>query len=799
MKRTAVFHTKVNIALSILLALVLLASVISFLNVSKTVAYALDTENTFTQVFPTSNYLQTTSPSLIGGNEGYLVIYDNTKSTLFVLDNTLNKTSVLHIDLENIDNIFVLDNVAIFIDGTSCHSLDLSTENPTLIKDLSLPVDEESYLTSDGKYLYIHQPSGYMSAYDSTLTPKFGADNIQSKLYGAIVITGEEDNIFAFTSIYGISTLSTLNLTTLQTSSKQIDLTVYSAYVGDAIFALANNTITNSANLVCLNKETGALLLQTKINPQSYFACGNTLYTIENDSINVYMLSEDNGTLNKLTTISMTGSDSGHLNAPSDLIFSNDTISVCDTQNNRISVIDMASVSTINFDNSPIALCKGTSTYVVFENSLCKLDSDGIIAETYKIDGIVDVVYLDKLYVLTNDSVYTFIGDTPFKLTENLDNAKRIACAKNGKNIYILTDTQVLTITPKGAVLPNPIVDDFASAVDLAVDYEGKVFVAFENKIQTYLRDRKEVIDVKNSTLDATLTSICLEGEKLYFTAKESFVGVMSVDAMTKESYQAPTIDISKNSRYEFVTPNENALYYSIDNRCDNTSFADNATLLVLNDVSCEDGFTYALNKDVIVKIDKTQFEAAQTVALSGDYVTTEQTTLYTIPYCGDKIDIDQDTRLTIISDVANYDDNIWVLVEYEQQTYFVKRAVLTEYIEIIPEKDKVYGKANADRVGGVVNVYTAPNQDSEVLCEIIDGSEVEVLEELDDFYLVTFDGKVGYIVKEQLKIEGLTTVQVVAIILSIIVALAGIAIFASIYLTKKNNEEKEKTGKFTR
>lgn len=797
MKRTAVYHTKVNIALCILLAFVLIASVISFLNVSLDVAYALDAENTFTHVFPTSNYLQTTSPSLIGGNESYLVIYDDTKSALFVLDNTLNKTSVLHIDLENIDNIFVLDSVAIFIDGTSCHSLDLSAENPTVNKNISLPVDEESYLTSDGKYLYIHQPSGYMSVYDSTLTPAFSADNIQSKLYGAIIITGEADNIFAFTSIYGISTLSTLNLTTLQTSSKQIDLTVYSAYVGNAIFALANNTITNSTNLVCLDKETGALLVQTKINPQSYFACGNTLYTIENDSVSVYMLSEDNSTLNKLTTISMTGSDPGHLNSPNDLIFSNDTISVCDTQNNRISVIDMASASTINFDKSPIALCKGLYTYVVFEDNLCKLASDGTIAETYEIEGIVDVVYLDKLYVLTSDSVYTFIGDTPFKITENLENAKRIACANNGKNIYILTDTQVLTITPKGAVLPDPLVDDFANAVDLAVDYEGKVFVAFEDKIKTYLRNSKEVIDVKNSTLDATLTSICLEGEKLYFTAKESFVGVMSVDAMTKDNYQVPSIDISQNSRFDFVLPKESALYYSVDNRCDNTSFADNATLLVLDDVLCEDGFAYALIKDIIVKINKSQFEVAQTTTLSGDYVTTEQTTLYTLPYCGSQIDIDQDTKLTVISDVANYDDNVWVLVKYEEQTYFVKRAVLTEYIEIIPEKDKVYGKANADRVGGVVSVYTSPSQDAEVLCEIVDGSKVEVLEELDDFYLVTFDGKVGYIVKEQLKIEGLTTVQVVAIILSIIVALAGIAIFASIYLTKKNNEEKEKSSKF--
>ena len=64
---------------------------------------------------------------------------------------------------------------------------------------------------------------------------------------------------------------------------------------------------------------------------------------------------------------------------------------------------------------------------------------------------------------------------------------------------------------------------------------------------------------------------------------------------------------------------------------------------------------------------------------------------------------------------------------------------------------------------------------------------------EYDNFYLVTFDGKVGYIEKEHLKINGLTTVQIVAIVLAIIVALAGSAIFASTYLTRKNGDKDKK------
>lgn len=398
--------------------------------------------------------------------------------------------------------------------------------------------------------------------------------------------------------------------------------------------------------------------------------------------------------------------------------------------------------------------------------------------------------------------MYTLIGDNLLPLA-SIENAKRITSAIDGKNIYVLTNSEIVSITPQGKILPTSIIGDFNQAVDIAADYEGKVFVAYKNQIKTYIRDEKQIINVENDTLSATITSICLDGNKLYFTASESFVGIMSVDAQTKDTYQGRQIDINSCSQYEFMLPKENALYYSIDDRCDNTSFADSATLLVLNDVDCEDGYAYALNSNAIVKIALSEVETIQTTTLSGNYVTIDKCTLYSLPYRNsDIVEVNEGEHVTLISDVANYDSNIWVLVEYDSKTYFAKKALLEEYIEIIPDKEeekKIYGKANADRVGGMVCIYSAQDIESEVIYEIVDGSKVEVLEEFEGFYLVSIDEYVGYIQKDQLKIEGLTTVQIVAIILSIIVALAGIAIFASISLTKKNNDEKEKSERFTR
>lgn len=801
MKYIAHSNTKANIiSLLAVLTLVLFVCLLSAFDYGANVAYA--EENTFSMVFPSSDYLQTTNPTLVSGNQKYLIVYDET--SLFVLGNESQNTEVIHLDIESVQKMFLLDDVVLFVKDYAIYTLDLSQENPTISAVDSIQINEESYLTSDGYHLYIHAPSGLLSVYDSTLSPVYGADNIQTKLYSQIVIAGENDDIYAFTSLYGVTMLTSLNISSNQTSTQKIDSVVYSAYVGDVIYAIAKDAISNESRLVCLSKQDGSLFFATDINPQSYFASGSTLYTIEDDSVCIYTLNSSHTSLDKLTSITMTGSDEKHLNTPSDLSISNDSIVVADTLNNRLSTISSNGTSTILFDDSPLKVYTASSTYVVFENKLVKLSAIGQIDKTYDIENLLDVVYLDKLYILTKESVYTLIGDTLLPLA-NVDGAKRITTAINGKNIYVLTDSEIVSITPQGKILPTSIIGDFSQALDIAVDYEGKVFVAYKNQIETYLGDEKQTLKVQNNTLTASITSICLDGNKLYFTASESFVGIMSVDAQTKDTYIPDTVDTSACTQYEFAMPKENALYYSIDGRRDNTSFADNATLLVLKDVDCEEGYAFALNSDTVVKIALNEFETAQTNTLSGDYVTTDTTTLYTLPYRNsDAIQLDKDIHVTLISDVADYDNNVWVMVEYNEKTYFAKRALLQEYIEIAPDEEednKVYGKANADRVGGMVNIYSSTDVNSEVIYEIVDGSKVEVLEELDGFYLVSVDEYVGYIQKEQLKIDSLTTVQIVAIILAIIVALAGSAIFASIYLTKKNNEEKdkEKSGRFIR
>ena len=487
----------------------------------------------------------------------------------------------------------------------------------------------------------------------------------------------------------------------------------------------------------------------------------------------------------------MSGSDLRHLNNPVDVVrYQNETV-VADKGNDRIAFLSQAGVMTaLTLEESPLSLCAGDVLYAVTDTKVLQI-KDKTVSGEIEIDGVIDTAYLGSLYMLRQDGVYVLLAGNAVKIFD-VDNAKRITAAEDGTNVHILTNDAILTINRSGQRLPDLANGDFTDAVDFAVDYQGKAFVVYANRIDYVLGEESGSYTLVNPSLKATLTSAHLDGQTIFFTASECFVGALDVQAATKQNYAFTAPEITDGA-YHFAKAKDGAMFFSIDGRIENVSLASNETIIVYDDTDVN-GMKYARVADKLVLIDKSQFNTAECEQLSGDYVTKGETTLFKLPYVEDgKIALGSGVRMTLKSDVAGYDSSVWVIATYQGQDYFVKRSDVAEYVEIVEEKDKVYGKANADRVGGLVNVYADQSTDSEVIAQIVDGSKVEVLETLDDFYLVSYDGKLGYILKSQLKIGTLTTVQIVAIVLSIVVAIAGAAIFASVYMTRKNADEKKK------
>ena len=794
-------QSKLAIFLILSLALTVLCAGALTLSLMPDTQIALATDASFTQVFPTTDYFQSANPSKVSANRSYLLIYDDVADKLFVRGGGSTQTSVYSTDFENVQNVFAIGSVAFLNCGSGCYTLDLTDSSATWqARTLPTPTNI-TYFNSDGTYLYAHSAFGTVSVYDQNLDIAFDADNVQDYDFAgqSTVVTGEGSTLYVF-SIDGTGKqfFTTYNLLDgTKTSKVYTKGVLIKAYVGDAIYAL--KTFDDTNYIVCIDKQSGEELFSTEISPDYFFAYGERLFTVSQNSVTVYTLAEDKKSLRLDSSITMSGSDLGHFDAPSDVIKDGDKLVVADSKNNRLSIIESGEMSCVYFENSPQKVCKGQNDYyVAFANGVSKIAS-GKITATYDIEGVLDVTYLDKLYVLTTDGVYILLGDGAVKLCSSYG-AKRITSAKDGTNVYLLCNEQVITLNQSGKQLPTLAQDDFTDAVDFAVDYAGKITVAFKDGYKQYLGENKDEFTLVSSSIGATLTSVYLDENSLYFSTEECFIGKCSVDATSKLSFIninsfAPTA----KDAIAFAKAKDGALTYSLDGRVENTALAtgDVYMIYVGRAVNEAGDLKYAYCGRKIAIIDQNDFDILQPSTLNGDYVTKTPTTLYTSPYCEDgKIELNGGVVVTRQNDCADFDDGKWIAVQYDDNTYYALSSDFEEYVVVIPEKDKVYGRANADRAGGIVNVYALADANSDVIAQIVDGSKVEVLETLDDFYLVSFDGKVGYIRKSELKIDGLTTVQIVAIVLSIVVALAGSAIFASIYITRKNAENKKNEDK---
>lgn len=801
MKYRKITHKNLNARFAaILIIAAVFVCVLAVLSGADSVAYAA--QDNFEVIFPQNNYFQSANPALIGANKDYLLVYDSVSSKIYARSNSLAGTWTYDVSFENVVNVFAIgDSAFIYADG-KYYVIDLTDKNSTAVEKTLTSPQDISYFNSDGSYLYAKSTAGYITVYDDDFEIAFECDDKYNDdlLAGKPVIAGENETLFVFTIVYGNPFFVKYNLDTdVQSNGIALSKYVQEAYVGDVIYALEtipNATDNSTKNIIGIDKENGEILFSTDITPDKFFAFGSRLFSIEGRSIVIYTLSSEKTSLIKTSTISMAGSDDYHFDSPVDVVKTADGIAVADFGNNRVSFInDAGQMSCVYLEFAPISLTANSNeVYVAGKDRICKITDKSAVSE-YRFENVADLTFLDKLYVLTADGVYTLLGSTPIKLC-SIANGRRIANAQNGTNVYILKDDEIATINRNGTFLPSLLSGDFSQAKDFAVDYAGKISVIYPDSISQYYKSElTEEIALTSSAMTATVTGACLDGKTLYFTADECFVGRCNLNATIMDEYLSQPVEISASVSYSFMQrANEIATFLPSDGRIEGISISSNDTLLVFDKaVDGDENLAYAMRGDEMIIINKNDFNTVDPNALNGEFAATKSTVLYALPYVEEGIvSVESGARFSLISDCANYDNNKWTIVRYNDSVYFAKSADIAKYEEIIPEKDRTYGKANADRVGGLVNIFSDQSVDSQVLMQIVDGTKVEVLETVGDFYVVYVDGTTGYMLKDDVVLDGLTTVQIVAIVLCIIVVIAGSAIFASVHLTRKNEEEKK-------
>ncbi len=775
------------VALFVVVALAMSALVLS-LPFAGSVAYA-DSE----AVFPTSGYMQSEAPSLIASNEHYLLIFDDTQHRLYVKSDANPQNYDYVLNLESPDKLLAVGNKAFFAKDEHYYSLDL-TNTASALQDVNLATpDEISYFTTDGTYLYAQSAYGNISVYDDSFAIALGIDNARNiSLTGNPTLVGEANVVHIFSSDRYGDHYTTLNLSTSAKTEVDVNYSVSAAYHGDdaVIFAEIGSEI------VCIDNETGDMLFTSGIEPDAFSAYGRNLFTIEGNSVKTYALSQETTALELVEALSMTGSDLGHLNCPVDVVKLPSKFAVADSNNNRIAYYDSrgTALTAFSLEASPKHLANnGNVLYIATDSQILELDSL-YISQYHNIEGVKDILYLDKLYALKDDGVYILLSGN-FEKFYDVSGAVCLACAEDGTNLFVGTEDEIIMLDTLGNKLPVSLTGDFTGLKDIAIDYAGNVIVAFEGSVKVFTNNLTSLALVSTQALGgdlrATLNACELVGAELYFTTDESYLGKVDLDVKTKDNFVPATVSddvFALDYTYKHATDATLAHTLPISLRHESLKMADSDTLLVFDYQDAPAGFELAYDGLNLFYISTTGFEEVQTEALSGEYVAKETALLYIIPHkvSGQNVEISSGTHVIFKRTTAGFDGNIWVVVEYENHEYFALKDEFFEYVAPMPERKTTYGRAKGTRVGGIVNVYQSADEASAVILELADGAKVEILETLDDFYQVSIDGTIGYMKKDDVQLGGLTTVQIVSIILAVLVLLAGSTIFAAIYFTKK-------------
>ena len=742
-------------------------------------------------VFPSSGYFQSENPTLIAANDAYLLVYDETQNRLYVRSNTSRGNYDYVLSFSHVLNLFAVGDKAFFVADDKYYAIDL-TDTAATAQEVTLATpDDIAYLTTDGTYLYAKSDFGFITIYNDDFDVAFGQNNAKNAaLAGQFVIVGNESTVYIFSTNYGFPKFKILNLATTDPAQEySIASDVQAASFGAVIFASIGGRI------ACLDKNTGESILTSEIEPDAFASCGRNLFTIEGNSVNIYTLSQDNTALERTNSLTMKASDGAHFDVPVDIEKLPTKFAVADSKNNRIAYFDESSetLTTFDLENSPTHLAHdGNILYIAVENQILKLNSV-YVEQRYSIENIKDLLYLDKLYVLTDEGVYVLFGGEFEEFYETTAGVA-LAAAENGKNVFLATETEIVVLDSDGNKLPTSLVGDFANVKDIAVDYVGNVIIAYENKVEVFTNNISSLefssTNQLGGELRATLTSCKLVGNELYFTASESYVGKIALDVKTKDNHVVPAIPSDVYTLdYSYVkATNANTYFMPTSFRQGDISLATDETLMVFECSAAPQNYYIGYDGLSLLYLPKAGFEVVQTDALSGEYVATKQTILFVTPNrdSENNVVLEEGEHVVFKRTTAGFDGGKWIVVEYENAEYFATASDYSEYIPPAPERRAKYGRAKGNRVGGIVNVYQSASTDSVVILEIADGAKVEILETLDDFYKVSVNGTVGYMRKDDVQLGGLTTVQIVSIILAILVLLAGSTVFTAIYFTKK-------------
>ena len=264
------------------------------------------------------------------------------------------------------------------------------------------------------------------------------------------------------------------------------------------------------------------------------------------------------------------------------------------------------------------------------------------------------------------------------------------------------------------------------------------------------------------------------------------------MDSESESYIPVPEPDTDAAESLSFAVLSADGHIFVEPSRFDTMSPVSAGTVVLCYDgISSWDGYTYVYTGGRLGYVETSSLTPVAPSADGTAHTLHAGSALYKHP-AGDAITVENDVILTVTDDAAALDGGVWVRVSYDGGIYFASASDLTPYTPPVPEREEKFGRASADRPGGLIGIYSLPDVSSATVTQAVDGTRMEIVGEEGDFWMVSFDGVTGYALKSEVELEGLTTVQIVSIVLCCAVAVTGVVVFVILWQARKKEKEKE-------
>lgn len=577
----------------------------------------------------------------------------------------------------------------------------------------------------------------------------------------------------------------------------------------------------------------------------------NKLYISDtsNQAIKRYVLTSTEITYDN--QYSSYGKSEKHLYNPQCVSFANDKLYIADKKNNRIVVYDykensISNTQTIGKSGSNdgdfiepkvIKTDFKNGFYVVDKTNKIQYFKDNKFSKSYKLEDTSEITSLaisgnGTIYatdINSNKIYYKTSNMTKFEIFVSLKaNPKHLTTSKYGKILYVAFDTGVKAYTPQGIELEISFeysdldinAEGKNEIKDIIVDYIGNLYLLNDNSIICLSRQVKNYIKLNTLSFnDLVISPNSLTADNsgniyLANTGKHTLAKINASDTNfvieKQNQFEAP-LEYFNPARICYIKENI-TMYHTPNNYEDIETLLKDQYVLVYQEVEFNTNKYFYIeykDKKAYIQINekikllpypkKAPFDLAKPLHQLNDKNNKNLSTLdiYAYPsYNAEKLyeNISLSEKFKVTSNIALHDElEVWDFyqIEYKNKVGYVLKT------DIMPTKmptvkpQQFFAKIRSSKLAEKVPIYAIPDTHSAVIIELKDSTKVEMNTPIDsneEFMLIKYGDKIGYVKTENLVASGLTTGQILTIILAGLTFTSTVAVILISKTIKKNS-----------